>query len=304
MRFRKIAVFLALAYGIAWTLGFGFFALGGRVNSGAFIAVAVGYMFAPAVAAVITQKWIWKEPLRELGLRMPRFPWMAVAWLLPVLLVVVTLALSLAVPGVSLVTGIEGFIARIADKVPPEHVTRLKKDIGQSILATPGVLLLLSFGQVLVAGPTINAIAALGEELGWRGLLMRELKPLGFWRSSVVIGFFWGLWHLPVIVNGYNYPGHPILGPVMMTLLTILLSPFVGYLTLRAESVFAAAVFHGTFNAAASLAIFLSGGSVLVVGMTGFAGMLTLFLANAVLWVHLRRRGALGTAAVGEATLL
>lgn len=291
MRTRKIAVFLALAYGIAWSLGFGFFALGGRVNSGAFLAIAVLYMFAPATAALITQKWIWKEPLRDLGLSMPRMTWMVVAWLLPVLLVVVTLALSLAVPGVSLVTGIEGFIAAIADKVPPEHVSQLKKDIGQSILATPGVLLFLSIGQVLMAGPTVNAIAALGEELGWRGLLMHELKPLGFWRSSFAIGFLWGLWHLPMIVNGYNYPGYPILGPVMMTLLTILLSPIIGYLTGRAGSVYAAAVFHGTFNAAASLAIFLSGGSVLIVGMTGLAGMLTLFLANVGLWLHLRRSG-------------
>ena len=296
---RKIAVFLAIAYGIAWTLGFGFFALGGRVNSGAFIAVGVVYMVAPAVAAWITQKLIWKEPLRDLGLRMPRWPWMAVAWLLPVLLVLVALGVSLALPGVSLVTGIEGLIATIADKVPPEHVTRLKKDLGQSILAAPGVLLLLSFMQVLMAGPSINAMAALGEELGWRGLLMRELNPLGFWWSSVVIGFFWGLWHLPVIVNGYNYPGHPILGPVMMTVLTILLSPIIGYLTWRAGSVFAAAVFHGTFNAAASLVLFLSGGNVLLVGVTGLAGMFTLLLANVALWLHLRRREALGTAAVG-----
>ncbi|HYJ04443.1 MAG TPA: CPBP family intramembrane glutamic endopeptidase [Chthoniobacterales bacterium] len=299
MRARKIIVFLALAYGIAWSVAFGFFALGGRVNSGAFVAVAVFYMFAPAMAAVITQKLIWKEPLRDLGLRMPRMPWMVVAWLLPVMVVVVALAFSLAVPGVSLVTGFEGFIATLADKVPPEHLAQMKKDLGQTILATPGVLLFLSVGQVLVAGPTINAIVALGEEFGWRGLLMHELKSLGFWRSSFVIGFFWGLWHLPLIVNGYNYPGYPILGPAMMTLLTILLSPLIGYLTWRAGSVYAAAVFHGTFNAAATLAIFLSGGTVLVVGMTGLAGMLALLLANVALWFHLRRRGALGTAAVG-----
>ena len=288
MRTGKIAVFLALAYGIAWSLGFGFFALGGRVNSGAFLAIGVLYMFAPATAALITQKWIWKEPLRDLGLRMPRMTWMVVAWLWPVLLVFVALAVSLAIPGVSLVTGLEGFIATIADKVPPEHLADLKEHLGQTILATPGVLLFLSIGQVLMAGPTVNAIAALGEELGWRGLLMHELKPLGFWRSSFAIGFFWGLWHLPMIINGYNYPGFPILGPVMMTLLTILLSPIIGYVTWRAGSVYAAAVFHGTFNAAASLAIFLNGGSVLIVGMTGLAGMLTLLLANAALWFHLR----------------
>ena len=84
--------------------------------------------------------------------------------------------------------------------------------MGRTILAKPGGLLFLSIGQVLMAGPTINAIVALGEELGWRGLLMHELKSLGFWRSSFAIGFFWGLWHLPMIVNGYNYPGYPILG--------------------------------------------------------------------------------------------
>jgi len=225
MRARKIIVFLALAYGIAWSLGFGFFALGGRVNSGAFVAIAVLYMFAPAAAAFITQKLIWREPLQDLGLRMPRMPWMVAAWLLPVMVVVVALAFSLFVPGVSLSTGLDGLLEKLASMLPPGEVARAQREMGRTILAKPGLLLFLSIGQVLVAGPTINAIVALGEELGWRGLLMHELKSLGFWRSSFAIGFFWGLWHLPLIVNGYNYPGYPILGPAMMTLLTILLSP-------------------------------------------------------------------------------
>jgi hypothetical protein len=83
MRARKIVLFLLLAYGMAWTLEFGFFALGGRVNSGAFTVTALLCMFAPATAALITQKLIWKEPLRNLGLSAPRLPWLAVAWLLP-----------------------------------------------------------------------------------------------------------------------------------------------------------------------------------------------------------------------------
>lgn len=291
MRARKIILFLLLAYGMAWTLGFGFFALGGRVNSGAFTAMAVLCMLVPATAALITQKLIWKEPMRDLGLSVPRLPWLAVAWLLPLALVIVALALSLFVPGVSLVTGLDGLLANLANMLPPQEVVKAQKELAHTILAKPGVLLLLSLGQVLMAGPTINAVAAFGEELGWRGLLLNELKTIGFWRSSLVIGFLWGLWHLPVIVNGYNYPGHPVAGPIMMTLVTILLSPLIGYVRLRAESVFAAAVFHGTFNAAATLVFFLSGGSVLVVGMTGLAGMLTLLLANAALWLHLRRNG-------------
>jgi uncharacterized protein len=288
-RSRKAIVFLALAYGMAWTLGFGFFAWGGRVNSGAFTAMAVLSMFVPATAALITQKLIWKEPLRDLGLRVPRLPWLAVAWLLPVALVIVALALSLFVPGVSLATGLDDFIANLAGILPPQEVAKVQTKLERTILAKPGVLLLLSLAQVLMAGPTINAVAAFGEEVGWRGLLLNELKPIGFWRSSFLIGFLWGLWHLPVIVNGYNYPGHPVAGPIMMTLLTILLSPLLGYVRLRAESVLAAEVFHGTLNAAATMVIFLKGGNVLVTGITGVIGMVTLLLANGVLWLHLRR---------------
>lgn len=289
MRAKKIALFLLLAYGIAWALEFSFFALGGRVNTGAFTIIALLCMFAPATAALITQKFVWKEPIRELGLGAPRLSWLAVAWLLPLALVIVALALSLLVPGVSLITGLDGLIANLAGMLPPGEVARAQREMGQTILAKPGVLLLVSFGQVLIAGPSINAAAALGEELGWRGLMWHELKALGFWRASLVIGFFWGLWHLPVIVNGYNYPGHPIAGPIMMTLMTMLLSPLIGYVRLRAESVFAAAVFHGTFNAAATMVLFLAGGDVLVTGITGAIGMATLLLANGALWLHLRR---------------
>jgi hypothetical protein len=60
-RARKVFVFLALAYETAWTLGFGFFASGRKLDSGTFGAMGTIYMFAPAAAAVITQKLLWKE---------------------------------------------------------------------------------------------------------------------------------------------------------------------------------------------------------------------------------------------------
>jgi uncharacterized protein len=295
---KKTVVFLALAYALAWMIGFGFFSLGGRVDSGAFVAMAVPYMFAPAAAAVITQKLIWKEPLRDLGLQVPRLSWLLIAVLLPVFLVVAALALSLALPGVSLVTGLDALTGALARKLPAQQITDLHSQLEQTFLAKPGVLLLVSFMQVLIAGPSINAVAGLGEELGWRGLLLRELESLGFWQSSLVIGFFWGLWHLPLIAAGYNYPGHSVAGPIVMIVLTILLSPLIGYVRLRAQSVFAAAVFHGTFNAAATLVIFTKGGSAFTVGVTGVAGLITLLLADAALWLYLQRHSADG----GDAT--
>ena len=288
-RAKRVIVFLALAYGFAWTVGFGFFALGGQLNSAAFVAIGLLYMSAPALAALLTQRFIWKEPWPDLGLRMPSLRWFAVAWLGPILLVILVLGLSLLLPGISLATGLDGFLAALADIMPPPKVAEVQRQLAPTILAKPGVLLLVSFVQALIAGPTINAVAAFGEEFGWRGFLLHQLSALGFWRSSWLIGFFWGVWHLPVIVNGHNYPGHPLIGSLMMTLLTMLLSPLIGYVRLRAQSVFAAAIFHGTFNAAATLAIFLNGGTALLVGMTGLVGLLTLFFADVVLWLHLRR---------------
>ena len=286
---RKVLVFLALAYAFAWTVGFTFFALGGKITSPAFLAVGIVYMWAPAVAAIVTQKLIWKEPLGNVGIAKPRMRWVLVAWLGTVLLVLLALGFSLMLPGISLATGIDGLLAALADLLPASEVAEVRRHLEPTFLAKPGMLLLITFAQVLIAGPTVNAGAAFGEELGWRGFLVRELEPLGFWRSSFVIGFVWGLWHLPVIVNGHNYPGHPLVGPIMMTLLTILLSPLIGYVRLRARSVFAAAVFHGTFNAAAGLAIFLKGGTALLTGMTGVVGLGTLLLVDAMLWLHLRR---------------
>ena len=47
--------------------------------------------------------------------------------------------------------------------------------------------------------------------------LMESLNTLNTKRSpSLVIGFFWGLWHLPLIAAGYNYPGHPVAGPIVL----------------------------------------------------------------------------------------
>lgn len=60
-----------------------------------------------------------------------------------------------------------------------------------------------------MSGATVNLPFMLGEELGWRGFQFEETKLLGFWRSSLLIGVLWGLWHAPVIMMGYNYSGEP-----------------------------------------------------------------------------------------------
>ncbi len=55
-----------------------------------------------------------------------------------------------------------------------------------------------------------------GEELGWRGFLLKQCSYMDFWKMSLVIGIIWGLWHAPIIIQGYNYPQNPVIGVFMM----------------------------------------------------------------------------------------
>jgi membrane protease YdiL (CAAX protease family) len=146
--------------------------------------------------------------------------------------------------------------------------------------------------QGLVAGPTINAIAGFGEELGWRGMLQKEFAPLGFWKASLLVGVIWGVWHAPLILQGHNYPEHPRTGVLMMILWCALLGPVFSYVRLKARSVLAAAVMHGSVNATFGLAIMVvKGGNDLVVGVTGVSGLAVLLAVDLGLHGLLRSGG-------------
>lgn len=147
----------------------------------------------------------------------------------------------------------------------------------------------LGLAQGLVAGATVNAIAGFGEELGWRGFLLNELRHLGFWKSSAVIGSVWGLWHAPFILQGHNYPEHPVAGVFMMIVWCLLLAPILSYVRLKAKSVIAAAIFHGTINGTAGLAVMvIAGGSDLTAGVMGLPGFIVLAALNLFLFAYER----------------
>ena len=76
----------------------------------------------------------------------------------------------------------------------------------------------------------------------------------------------------------------------MMVGWCVLLAPLFSYVRLKARSVIAAAVMHGSLNATVGLSVILvKGGSDLTVGLTGLAGFLVLGLANAGLFLLVRR---------------
>jgi membrane protease YdiL (CAAX protease family) len=106
------------------------------------------------------------------------------------------------------------------------------------------------------------------------------------------MGLIWGVWHWPVILMGHNYgldyPGAPFLGPLVMVWFTLTLGVLLGWLALKAKSVWPAVIGHAAVNGIANLGALLSQGqpNPLVgptpVGLIGGAGFA---LAALAIWL-------------------
>jgi membrane protease YdiL (CAAX protease family) len=278
MRFKKVMLFVGLTFLVSWSMAGLFFALGGKWGTTASLVMAGGYMFVPMVIAVIVQKFIYRERLKEpLGISFKLNKWFLMAWLLPLIIALACLGVSLLLPGVEYSPSMEGLRERLATVLTEEQLEQVQNSTG--VFKNHPILMGVLLG--LVAGVTINAVAGFGEELGWRGLMQRELGCIGFWKSSAVIGVIWGVWHWPIILKGHDYPQHPVIGVFMIVVLCALLAPIFSYVRLRANSVIAAAIIHGSFNATAGISIMMvKGGNDLTVGVFGLAGFTVLVIVN------------------------
>jgi membrane protease YdiL (CAAX protease family) len=162
-------------YGLSWALALLGYALGVKPGTPAYLALGVLYMWAPGLVALLFAR---REGIRlPLAFRPNRY-WLF-AWLFPVPLTLLSVLLSLPFGAY------RGLAWTFPEGPPP--------------LPEP-LLLALVLLQGLVAGATANLLAALGEELMWRGYLWERVRERGFWPATLEIGFHWGLWHAPLIL--------------------------------------------------------------------------------------------------------
>lgn len=116
-------------------------------------------------------------------------------------------------------------------------------------------LILMTFISCLLSSISVNGIIALGEEIGWRGFLEKNIN-LSFFKKNVLIGIIWGIWHAPIILCGHNYPSHPFLGIIMMVFLCIPMSFYFSFALKNTKCLFVIAALHGGFNATSRTLVF------------------------------------------------
>jgi membrane protease YdiL (CAAX protease family) len=288
-RWKLVALFYGMAFGWVSLIALALFALGyrdfgtGMQQLGA-LAVAFLYMPAPLVAALIVErvagdKHLIRYTFQGFGrklLRLVGFSVITIAiWFLVDIGLVWLLGNVLHVPGVgTLASNTQEIVANLTALAGPKAMT--PEAVAQT--PAPAVMILIAILAGAVAGFSINGLFAFGEEYGWRGWLMNELRPLGVVKANIVTGTLWGLWHTPLIVLGFNYGRYNLVGPLLMAILCIPLS----FLLWRAReftgSLLAPAIMHGSMNASAGFFLFLVGGAneavrapVGLLGAAGFA---------------------------------
>ena len=236
------------------------------------LVMSAGSMLIPLLAVIFTQL-IFKEPvLKGLGISFKINRWWWIGWLLMPVIALATLGVTLLMPGA--------------------HWTPDGEMVQQSLQNMPegiGVWGLIGISMLsgLFAGITINALFAFGEEIAWRGFLMKEFKGKKFLSAVLWIGVIWGLWHAPLILNGHNYPQHPVAGVFMMVILCLLLTTMLMYFRKKSGSVIVAAIMHGTINAVSGVsALVVTPANDLLYGATGVAGMLVLLAVNVCLSLY------------------
>ena len=281
VEWRGVSAFVAVVFGLAWAAegvalfrGVRFASL--TVGSTALLA---SIMFTPAIAAFIVRKFITREGFATAGLR--RGPWRPyiIVWLSVPLLVVGIYALTVVVGFGRFDPTLSQLTARIQEAAAGRTIPQLPP---------PLVLAAAIFAQSLIVGLLITPIFTFGEEFGWTGYLLPRLLPLGRWRAALTYGSIWGLWHAPIVAGGYNYPGHPVLGPVMMCGLTCAFALTQTALRLRYDSVLLTSVFHASINTQGLgvVPLFVLGVSPVLGGVTGIVGI-SVFLAVGV-WLLAR----------------
>lgn len=284
-KINQTTLFLILTFTISFLLA-GIYKLtgGGSQDRTGFMILGIIYMFIPTIAVLIVKKLIHREKIAsKLMISFKINKWFFVAWLIIPVLAFLTFGISLLFPDVIYSPDMSGMFSRFESMMTPEQAEQMRASV-ESLPLHPVWITLM---QGLIAGITVNAIAGFGEELGWRGFLLKQFKDMNFMKASILIGFIWGIWHAPMILMGHNYPDHPVAGVFMMTILCILLSVIFLYITIKSKSVIAAAILHGTMNATNGISIMLiDGGNDLTVGMPGLAGFIALILAIAVLFVY------------------
>jgi membrane protease YdiL (CAAX protease family) len=179
---------------------------------------------------------IFQKTLRGVGWRWGKWKYQWASYLIPLVYPAVVYVPFLAV-------GYGDYARKAHNALVLVHSLHLPVD-------SPPGLVLVSIVSDLTVGVIPNCIAALGEELGWRGFLVPELaKITSFKNVAWISGVIWALYHFPVILGADYLGSAPRWSSVLCFTLQIMSLSFIyAWMRLKSGSVWTAVILHGMHN--------------------------------------------------------
>lgn len=237
---KSVIIYLVLVLGLTWTVEIALIAGGMRFDDMTQLTDPAKWLLAlmmiPGISALLVTRFVEGRSFGEMkdALNL-RFGGNARPYMTAMVLIPLVFA---AIYGFSWTLGLTEYAPRIPG-MSGEGADQV--DVNS--------LLTLALPMSILAGPFINLIFGLGEEIGWRGFLLPRLMGLGKHKAYILLGLIWGLWHAPLVYAGFNYPGSPFAGISMMCLLSIAFGYFINEMTLHYKSTILAGFIHAAFNA-------------------------------------------------------
>lgn len=183
------------------------------VSTGSAHDVGFLWMWSPALGAFLTL-WMFHGNIRTMGWGLGQKRYLVIGLAVPLLYAGI-------IYGIAWATGLAGF--------------------RQPSLA---YILFLPIGLVAAC------LAALGEEIGWRGFLVPELSRVTTFPKTVLLTWaIWSLWHYPAILFADYHSQAPRWFDLITLTISILgLSCFTTWLRIKSGSLWPVVMWHGAHN--------------------------------------------------------
>jgi membrane protease YdiL (CAAX protease family) len=190
-------------------------------------------MMSPALAAFITLK-IKKRPILSLPWSLKELKYLKLSYITPILYVTIAYVLI--------------WLFGFGNLLNTENITQWSNELGLARFNQTLVLIVMIF-LLLTVGVIKNLGSTLGEEIGWRGFLIFELrKVISFKALAIFSGIIWALWHFPIINLMHGGGDNLLLHLSAFTIMIIGISVILAYYTFKSNSLWPAAVYHSAHN--------------------------------------------------------
>lgn len=290
---KQTVIYLFSLLILAFIFGIGYFFVRESFDHlWSLIYIAVFYMPTPFYALLITSA-IQRQPLKlsqygtlkaikpkYIGLTIGMF----VSW--------VAVFAILSIIASALAPETFGTFASTAQGIEVNMVQQFGAEVVASTDNPPppvSVFVIVGLIAAIGSGFTINLLFALGEEYGWRGYLRKKFRG-SFWKKYFIIGTLWGIWHAPLILQGYNYGiENAFVGTLLFIVFCLTFGYLFGILMEKTDNVLYAGALHGMFNGFAGIfPVLLGVYNPLFAGPVGILSIAALIAVVAFFYAFIR----------------